>query len=93
MEAVMYTREQFGEELKERLLEKQELYDIGHWAYTVYLMHIDNIDFDFRDILLELNTMEDGPEFYLSYEKLMRIADDLIAGRDVDLNSEDYREV
>lgn len=79
----MYTRMQFGKELKERVLIKQDISEIGHWAYVMYIEHIEDIDLDFREILLTLNGMEDGPEFAFTYEELNEIADDLIAGKDV----------
>lgn len=37
--------------------------------------------------------MELGPEFAISYDMLNKIADDLIAGKEVDLNSDEYREI
>lgn len=82
----MYTRKQFGKELKEKVSMKQDIVEIGHWTYSIYLKHIDEInDQGFDDILLTLNTMEDGPEFAFTYEELNQIADDLIAGKDVKL--------
>ncbi len=81
----MYTRKHFGEELKYRICQKQNVADIGHWAYSIYLKYISDIDLEFRDVLLTLNTMADGPEFAFTYEELERIANDLIAGRVVQL--------
>jgi hypothetical protein len=75
----------FGTELKERVLKKQDITEIGHWAYWIYLEYIKDIDLDFREILLTLNGMEDGPEFAFTYEELNQIADNLIAGKDVKL--------
>jgi len=86
----MYTRMQFGKKLKERVLIKQDVSEIGHWAYVMYIEHIEdieNFDHDFRKILLTLNGMEDGPEFAFSYERLNEIADDLIAGKDVNIGN------
>lgn len=83
---IMYTRKIFGNDLKTRVLKKQDITEIGHWAYWIYLNHIEEIDDDgFDEILLTLNGMEDGPEFAYSYEELEKIADDLIAGKDVSL--------
>jgi hypothetical protein len=83
----MYTRIQFGIELKERVAKKQDVSEIGRWAYEMYLTHIQEInDDDFDDVLLTLNGMEDGPEFAFSYEGLNEIANDLIAGNDVNLD-------
>lgn len=81
----MYTKVQFGKELKERAMKKQPVMEIGIWAHSTYLQYIEDIDLDFRDILLTLNTMELGPEFAFTYEELNKIADDLIAGRAVHL--------
>jgi len=82
----MYTRKQFGKELKEKVLMKQDIVEIAHWTYSMYLKHIGEInDPGFDDILLTLNTMEDGPEFAFTYEELNQIADDLIEGKDVKL--------
>ena len=81
----MYTRTQFGIELKTLVRQKQPISKIGEWAHSIYLQYIDDIDLDFRDTLLTLNTMELGPEFAFSYKKLEQIADDLIAGKDVNL--------
>lgn len=83
----MYTRIQFGKELKDRLFKKQDVTQIGEWAYSIYLQYIEEIrDEEFDNILLTLNKMELGPEFAFSYERLNEIADDLIAGRHVNLN-------
>jgi hypothetical protein len=36
--------------------------------------------------------MELGEQFVISYEMLNKIADDLISGKNVDLNAKEYRE-
>jgi hypothetical protein len=82
----MYTREQFGRELKERVLRRQDTIEIGRWAFSTYWEHIEDIDLDFREILLTLNKMELGSEFSFTYEKLNEISDNLISGEEVNLN-------
>ncbi len=42
--------------------------------------------------MIDLATMSDGPEFAISYDMLRKIADDLILGKDIDLNAEEYRD-
>lgn len=81
----MYTRVMFGRQLKKKVLERENIEKIGSWAHSVYFEYIRYIDLDFRDVLLTLNAMELGPEFAYTYEELDKIADDLIAGRDVKL--------
>ena len=83
----MYTRIQFGKELKERIAKKQSVVEIGIWAHSIYLKYIEEIDDpDFDDLLITLNTMELGSEFAFTYEELNKIADDLIAGREINLD-------
>ena len=39
----MYTRADFGNELKERVAKKQNSAEIAEWAYSVFLEHIGPI--------------------------------------------------
>lgn len=75
----------YGKELKKYITMKAPTEKIGQWAFSFYWKNIEHIDLNFREILLTLNTMELGPEFAFSYEELNKIADDLIAGKDVKL--------
>lgn len=83
-----YTREQLGKELKEKVFKKIATEDIGAWSFTIYMNHRRDLDSypDLHDVLMTLATMEEGPEFAYSYERLYQIADDLIEGREVDLS-------
>ncbi len=83
----MYTKQQFGKELKEKVAKREKVSAIGSWAHKTYYDHISEIDSNsgIRKFLLELGTMEMGPEFEYSYEELDEIADRLIAGEDVTL--------
>ena len=81
----MYTKEQFGKELKQMLVKREKISIIGQWAHSKYMEHILDIDPKLQEFLLDLNTMEMGPEFEYSYEELDEIADKLIAGEDVTL--------
>ena len=78
----MYTRAIFGKELKERVAERNTPSEIAIWALDVYLGDIPDNDVEFLNILIILNTMEEGPEFEISYKRLNEIADDLIAGKE-----------
>ena len=60
----MYTKAIFDWELRKHLLQKQAVKEIGVWAYSTYLNHIEEIDDpNFDDLLLTLNTIKLGPEF------------------------------
>ena len=81
----MYTKVQFGKDLKQRSSERESIESIGYWVYSVYLDWLDLEDINFMKFLLHLSTMELGPDFAFTYEELDQIADDLIAGKDVKL--------
>jgi len=81
----MYTKIQFGKDLKKRVLNRENIESIGRWIYLVYVDWSDVDDINFINLLLHLNTMELGPEFAFSYEELNKIADDLIADKEVKL--------
>jgi hypothetical protein len=81
----MYTRIQFGKELKQKILDKIGQGEIGEWAHSMYMENIEEIDLDFRSFLIALGTMGCGEEFYYSFEELDLLADRLVAGEDVKL--------
>ncbi len=83
----MYTTQQFGKELKEKVAKREAISSIGAWSHDMYYEHISEIDphSGLRKFLLQLGTMEMGPEFERSYEELDKIADKLIAGENVKL--------
>ena len=76
----MYTKIQFGIDLKKRVSVRENILNIANWAHFLYS---EDVDPELDDLLLTLATMECGPEFEFSYEELHKIADDSIAGKDV----------
>jgi hypothetical protein len=89
---MIYTKAIFGNELKKRVSQKQDVAEIGIWAYSDYLEYSGEWDHNLLDVMIGLNTMELGSEFARSYEILNKIANDLIAGKDIDLNVAEYRD-
>jgi hypothetical protein len=81
----------FGLELKERVLQKRDVTEIGIWAHSTYLDHCGQLEPGLSQVMLGLNTMELGSEFARSYKILNKIADDLIARKEINLNSTEYR--
>ena len=65
------------------LKKTQDPCEIGKWAFSTYWEHITDLEHDVRAIALTLNTMEDGSEFFFTYEELQKMADDLIKGEKV----------
>jgi len=82
---MIITKLDFGYELKKMIEKKQSVKKIGEWCNQVYIDWPENDDVLFLDLLDHLSTMELGPEFAFSYEELEQIADDLIAGKEVNL--------
>lgn len=80
-----YTREEFGLKLKEKIKNKEDVADIGDWAFSMYYEYMLEIDDDFQDFLTDLGGMSADPQFERSYEELDKIADKLIAGENVKL--------
>jgi hypothetical protein len=80
-----YSRQKFGQELKEKIKIKVDIDSIGCWALSMYYEHILDIDDDFKIFLKDLGGMSADPEFERSYEDLDQIANRLIAGENVNL--------
>ncbi len=73
--------------LREMIEQGFEPEAIGSWAFSVYFNEIlcsDEEDSAFQDLIMSLATMEEGPQFAYSYERLSEIAEDLIEGREID---------
>ena len=81
----MYTKQQFGKELKEQMLKNKTSEEIGAWSIVVYYARLFEMDTKLGLLLLQLGAMEEGYQFERSYEELNDIADRLIAGEDVEL--------
>ena len=81
----MYTRQQLGKELKDKIKKKIPIEKIGEWSFLMFHYNLDEIDSQFDQFLIDLGTMELGPEFAYSYEKLEKIADELMLGNIVEL--------
>jgi hypothetical protein len=66
----MYTKENYRNEIVKII--SSEGYDpifIAQETYRIYLDQIKEIDNDMREFLLNIATMENGPEFEMTKEK------------------------
>lgn len=82
----MYTKIEFGTDLKKLILEESDTIVLGQKIFDLLYEHITDVDDDVYRVAIWLNHMECGPEFSCSVEELNQIADDLIAGREVKLD-------
>ncbi len=81
----MSAKVKFGKGLKDLVKNKVDVVQIGIWCHSVYVELPSHEDAEFLKLLLHLGSMELGPEFAFTYVELEKIADDLIAGKDVKL--------
>jgi len=73
----MYTKENFGYELEQKLEEKFNVAAIAKWAYEKYLLHNSDLNKELSRVIMGVVTMEEGPEFEYTREELLKIAKDL----------------
>lgn len=69
----------FGIELLKKL--RKEPFDIvklSRWCEQLYSNNIRNLDQELKEILFELSTMEDDPQFERTQEELEKLAEKLI---------------
>lgn len=74
----MYTKKQFGLELKSKLLAGDRWDEISKWAFQIYLDYISEFESGLGHVVLKLVAMEEGSEFLLSEEELRSLANELI---------------
>jgi hypothetical protein len=72
-----YTKKQFGLELKEKIVEGSNSQEISKWAFKVYTDHGLNFEDGLDYFVLKLVAMEEGPEFSLSKDDLILLANEL----------------
>jgi hypothetical protein len=75
---MIYTKKQFGIELKSRIHRGNDYNEISKWAFTIYINYGLLLEKDLDYFVLKLMAMEEGYEFILSKEELLILADKLI---------------
>jgi hypothetical protein len=75
---VTYTKNDFGFDLQKQLLEGNDFNKIAKWAFKIYLDRGLELEKDLDYVVLKSIAMEEGAEFRLSNEDLLKLADELI---------------
>jgi hypothetical protein len=75
---MVYTKKQFGLELKSQILNGKNYREIAKWAFKIYTNHGLEFEDGLDHFVLKLIAMEEGPEFILSTEELKLLVDILI---------------
>lgn len=73
----MYTKFDFGKELAEQVNKKYDVSYLAYWAHEKYLDHANKLDEATRDAIMTVIAMDEGNEFVLTKEELLKLAADL----------------
>lgn len=74
---MIYTKQKFAKGLIKQLSLGYDVERISRWAYKIYMEYCDKFEPGLRDTVMEIVTMEEGFEFEMSEDELLKIAKDL----------------
>lgn len=74
----MYSKRQFGQELRIQLEKGYDLQTISIWADNTFFVHQRELEKGLYEPLMRVAMMEMGPEFQLSKSELLSISDELL---------------
>ncbi len=67
---MIYSKKDFSQDLKAQLDLGYEPKSISDWAHRLYLRHCGRIDTELEEIMMELFTLGEGPEFEVPESQL-----------------------
>lgn len=73
----MYSKKDFGNDLKIQLDQGYDPKRIGSWAHKMYLLYCAKIDIELEEIMVDLFVLEEGPEFEIPESQLRKLIDSL----------------
>lgn len=73
----MYTKFDFGKELVEQVNKKYDITYLSNWAHRKYLDHANQLDEETDNAIMIIIAMDEGDEFVLTKEELLKLAADL----------------
>lgn len=73
----MYTKFEFGKQLAEQVNKQYDITYLSNWAHRKYLDHANQIDKETRAAIMKIIAMDEGDEFELTKEELLKLAADL----------------
>lgn len=78
-------KDDVGVELKKLVFKKKDLYWIGMWASNLIYKYQDEKSVFIYRILSQLEFLCEGKSFEISYEELVKLADDMILEKEIKL--------
>ena len=73
----MYTKEDFGKGLEEKLKTTTDTVELSRWAHHTYLENCKDFEDGLVEIVMQIVAMEEGPEFEFSIPELCDFAREL----------------
>lgn len=72
-----YLKKQFARELREQLHLGYDVKRISRWAFDIHFKYCDKFEPGLRDAVMEIVIMEEGFEFEMSEDELLKIVKNL----------------
>lgn len=72
-----YLKKQFAKELREQLRLGYDVKRIARWAFDIHFKYCDRFELGLEDTVMTIAIMEEGFEFEMSEDELLKIAKDL----------------
>lgn len=73
----MYTKHEFGKQLAEQVNHRYDVFDLSFWAHEKYLDHANQLDEETRAAIMTVIAMDEGDEFIMTKEELLKFASNL----------------
>lgn len=73
----MYTKYDFGKELAEQVNKQYDITYLSNWAHRKYLDYANQLDEEADSAIMAVIAMDEGDEFVLTKEELLKLAADL----------------
>lgn len=74
----IYNDKRLATELLGKIESGASIHEISKWAHEIHLRYDENFTEKGRDFLMDLIAMDEGEEFYLSYNEMKLCAKSLI---------------
>lgn len=77
-----YSKKQFGQGLLDQINNGFDVIRISKWAFHEYFNNTRKISKSLKDVIMDVVTMEEGPEFEYTEKELRKLASDLLKSED-----------
>ncbi len=75
-----YSKQEFGQRLKDQILSGYDIVKLARWAHSLFLENSSQMEPELQETIMQLVAMEEGPEFEFSEAELTELAEELVSG-------------